>query len=149
MVVSGLFLPKLGKFALVDVAFDNTVVRVLAIYIFLKVRKLDDGIKKNVYGYIVCGILIVVSVWFTKNLVSDIMSGPEQILLYNIEVTKNQGSKGVISLHYYLEGVDSQGTRYKIEISSDDYSKMASSDTLVIKHYKNTRRLYDFEGREE
>ena len=94
-------------------------------------------------------MLIVFSVWFTKDLVLDLLTGTEQVQLHNVDVTKLHGSMGLTSLHYYLEGVDAQGERYKIEINSSDYSKVSASDTLTIRYYRHTRRLYDFGGRDE
>lgn len=141
--IGGLFLPKSGRFALLDVAANNLIVWGIFIYMFLKVRKFSGGIKKNLYIYAVCLFLAVFSLLSTKSLVMDLISGPKVITLNNVNLSKRQGAKGLVSLHYYLNGSDLEGNNHTIEISDRDYTNINRTDTLVITYYENTDRLYD------
>lgn len=142
-LIGGLFLPKSGRFALLDVAVNNLIIWGIFIYIFIKVRKFSGGIKKNLYLYVVCLFLALFSLWSTKDLAMDLISGPKVITLHDVNLSKRQGTKGLVSLHYYLNGSDSKGNNHRIEISGWDYTNINKMDTIVITYYENTNRLYD------
>jgi hypothetical protein len=145
-ILCALFMPKTGKLALLDVAFNSFILWSIALYLFLKVRKLGGGIRKNLYVYAVCLILFLMGAWNAKNLALDLFSGPQEIVLYNVKVSKRQGSKGITSLHYYLDGEDEDGNRLRIEISGDDYTKIGETDNVLLTYYKNAKRLYKLGG---
>lgn len=145
-VIIGLFLPKSGKLALVDVACDSVLLWGIVIYLFLKIKKLSGGLRKNYSLYIVCLGVCIFSGFITKDLVMDLIEGPQRIELYKSEITKLQGVKGMASLHYYLEGEDVEGNSYKLEISADDYANIDASGPVIVNYYKNTERLYDVGG---
>ena len=145
-LIGGLFLPKSGRFALLDVAVDNLIIGGIVVYIFIKVRKFSGGIKQNLYIYAICLFLALFSLWKTKDLAMDLISGPKVITLYNVNLSKLQGTKGLVSLHYYLNGSDLEGNDYRIEISGWDYTNISKPDTLIITYYENTDRLYEMGG---
>jgi hypothetical protein len=144
--IVALFLPKSGRFALLDVAVDNLIIWGIVVYVFLKVRKLSGGIKQNLFVYVVWLFLVLFSLCTTKNFVMDIISGPKAITLYNVNLSMLQGTKGLISLHYYLNGSDSEGKHHRIEISSWDYNNFNRPDSFTITYYENTDRLYEMGG---
>lgn len=144
IVIAGLFLPKSGHLALLDVAFDTILFWAVTIYIVIKVRKIRGRIKENWYIYLLCLLFMVFSLWMTKNVVVDVIKGPQVIELQNIHVSKLQGTKGLSSLHYYMNGEDAEGKAYKIEISGQQYSSMSTRKTAVITYYENTKRFYGF-----
>ena len=141
--IMSLFLPKSGRFALLDVTVDNLIIWGILIYMFLKVRKFSGGIKNNLYLYAVCLFLALFCLWMTKDLAMDLIAGPKVITLYNVKLSKLQGTKGLASLHYYINGSDLEGNDYKIEISGSDYTNINKTDTLVITYYENTDKLYE------
>ncbi len=145
-VVCALFLPKSGKFALLDVAADCIILLGIAIYLFLKIRKLNGGIKKNLYVFVVSLLFALFGLLSTKSMVMDAISGPKEIELHNVHLSKLQGIKGIITLNYYLQGSDSEGKDYEIEISSDVYYHWRKTETIDITYYKNTKRLYELGG---
>lgn len=144
--IGGLCLPKSGQLALLDVAFDNILLWGLAVYLFLKVKKLGNGIRKNLYVYIICAVLGIFGIFSTRNLIMDVILGPKVIELHHVNKSQLQGIKGIAFLHYYLQGNDSEGKKYKIEISADEYMRVGTSQTVVITYYENTKRLYKFGG---
>lgn len=73
----------------------------------------------------------------------DLITGPKVVTLYNSSLSKLQGTKGLSSLHYYLNGQDSEGNNYKIEISGRDYTRIGRQDSITVTYYENTDRLYD------
>ena len=147
-VISGVFMPKAGKLALVDVAIDSINLCGISVYLILKIKKFKIGLRKNIFLYLVCLVFGLSSLWNTKNFVLDLVLGPQKIQLYDIGIEKRQSAKGIIGLHYYLKGTDENGDRHTIEISGSDYNRMKvnTSDSIVFTYYKNTNRLYKLGG---
>lgn len=147
-VISGVFMPKTGKLALVDVAIDGIILWGISVYLILKIKKFKIGLRKNIFLYLVCLVFFLFSLWNTKNFVVDLVLGPQQTQLYDIGIEKRQSAKGIIGLHYYLKGTDENGDRHTIEISGSDYNRMKvnTSDSIVFTYYKNTNRLYKLGG---
>lgn len=147
-VISGVFMPKAGKLALVDVAIDSINLCGISVYLILKIKKFKIGLRKNIFLYLVCLVFCLSSLWNTKNFVLDLVLGPQKTQLYNIGIEKRQSAKGIIGLHYYLKGTDENGDRHTIEISGSDYNRMKvnTSDSIVFTYYKNTNRLYKLGG---
>lgn len=145
IVIAGVFMPKTGKLAMVDVAIDGIILWGIFVYLVLKIKKLKGGIRKNIYLYVVSLVLFLFSLWNTKNLVLDLVSGPKQIQLHDIVIENRQSYRGLIGLHYYLRGTDENGDRHIIEISGSDYNFMKGNtvDTMVLTYYENTDRLYE------
>lgn len=141
-VICGLFLPKSGRMALLDVAFDVMLVWGIVIYLLLKVRKADSSIRKKMYIYIICGFLGVFAIFHTTNIARDVVSGPHTISLGRVTVSQIQGIRGIAFLHYYLNGEDSAGNRYRIEISADEYKQLKTKNVAVVTYYEHTKRLY-------
>lgn len=139
--ITGFLLPKSGRFALVDVAFDNLLIWGIIVYIVLKIRKLDGGVKKNLYVYAVCLCLGLFAMWITKDLVADLIIGPQTVELHDFEKSTRQGGKGLASQHYYLEGNDAEENEYKLEMSGEEYDNMPDENSIVVSYYKNTKRL--------
>lgn len=145
IVIAGVFMPKTGKLAMVDVAIDGIILWGIFVYLVLKIKKLKGCIRKNIYLYVVSLVLVLFSLWNTKNLVFDLVLGPQEIKLYNIGIENRQSYIGIIGLHYYLRGTDENGDRHIIEISGSDYNFMKGNtvDTMVLTYYENTDRLYE------
>lgn len=145
IVIAGVFMPKTGKLAMVDVAIDGIILWGIFVYLVLKIKKLKGGLRKNIYLYVVSLVLFLFSLWNTKNLVFDLVSGPKQIQLHDIGIENRQSYRGLIGLHYYLRGTDENGDRHIIEISGSDYNFMKGNtvDTMVLTYYENTDRLYE------
>lgn len=146
VLLIGLFLPKSGHMALLDVAFDDILIWAIVVYFAIKVRKFTGGIKENWYLYIMCLGLGVFVVFTTTGLIRDFITGPQVIKLENVKLSKLQGAKGLASMHYYLEGTDIGKNEYKIEISGDEYSNLGTVSTIVVTYYENTNRLYEIGG---
>lgn len=149
VVISGVFIPKAGKLALLDVAIDGIILWGIFIYLIMKVKKLKGGLRKNIYLYGICLVLGLFSLWNTNNFVMDLFLGPQQIKLYDIDLESRKSYKGIIGLHYYIRGIDEYGDRKIIQISVNDYNyiKRNTTDTIVFTYYKNTNRLYELGGR--
>ncbi len=147
-VISGVFMPKTGNLALVDIAIDGIILWGISVYLILKIKKFKIGLRKNIFLYLVCLVFCLFSLWNTKNFVLDLVLGPQQIKLYDIGIEKRQNYKGIIGLHYYLKGTDENGNKHTIEISGDDYNyiKVNTTDTIVFTSYINTERLYKLGG---
>ena len=154
-VLLSLFMPKAGELALLHVTFNNFTLWGILIYLVVKVRKFNGGWRKNFYVYLICLFLGIFSIWSTKDLVMDLVSGVQEVELYNVKVSEIQGPKGLILHHYYVDGNDAVGNRYRIEISGNDYEKLNSrynyrnlnsKDSVVLTIYKYTEKLYQIGG---
>ncbi|MBE6052872.1 MAG: hypothetical protein E7212_03005 [Clostridium sartagoforme] len=148
IVIAGVFMPKTGKLAMVDVAIDGIILWGIFIYLILKIKKNKGGLKKNIYLYLVSLVLGFFSLLNTKNFVFDLVLGPQEIKLYDISIENRQSFRGIIGLHYYIRGTDENGDRHIIEISGSDYNFMRGNtvDTMVLTYYENTDRLYELGG---
>ncbi|NLP47086.1 MAG: hypothetical protein GX347_08625 [Epulopiscium sp.] len=143
-----LFAPKAGKLAMVGMAIRVILVWGVFIYLILKTKKIKGGLKENIVIYIACLGIALFALWNTKNFALDLISGPQQMKLYNIEIEKRQNAKGLIGLHYYLRGTDEEGERHIIEITGRDYDYMRknSRDSIEFTCYINTKKLYKLGG---
>ena len=87
VLVVGLLLPKTGPYVLVDEIFDVLLWWLVGLYLvgkMLIMRK--DGTKAQRIGRIVVGIAgIVLCIWTSRNVVVDMMTGPAEALLHNIQ----------------------------------------------------------------
>lgn len=147
LAVGSVFIPKTGKTALIDSFVKLLFLWCIVIYVWIKVLKIKQDIKKVIIVYIICSAVTIFGIWESKNLITDFITGPKEITLYDATVMQYTGNKGFISLHYYLSGYDSEGNRYMIQISSDDYDIIATGkQQITITYYENIKRLYKLGG---
>ena len=143
VLVVGLLLPKTGPYVLVDEIFDVLLWWLVGLYLvgkMLIMRK--DGTKAQRIGRIVVGIAgIVLCIWTSRNVVVDMMTGTEEVILHNIQVSRYQGRAGILSVHYYLWGVDGTGNKVRFEISEDDYYQYKYGGTVKVIYYPKTDRV--------
>lgn len=117
------------------------------LYLGLKLHKGNGGAKQKLLGIIVLLVLLAFGIWSTKNLALDLATGPQEIELHDVEVSKRQGTAGLASLHYYLEGNDAEGNPYRMDISEEDYTNLGATEQLTVSYYENTKRLYALGGK--
>ncbi len=143
-----LFLPKTGKLALLDVAMDTINFLGVVVYLFLKSRKFKGVSRRRIYAYVVFLFLCLFCTWSIWGLAVDLVSGPKVVELHNLELSSRRPNKIYISPRYYVKGVDADGNSYSIEISKSDCTHIATLQSVTIKYYENTTRLYEFEDNE-
>lgn len=143
VVVCSLLLPKSGRLALLDTMFDTLVFYLIAAGVFMKIRKRGGRLRNNWYLYGAVIVLMFLAVWKTAGIARDCMKGPKAIVLNDVTLSELHGTKGSISLHYYMKGTDEYGKKYRIEISGADYYRLNDYGTTVtIMYYENVKRLY-------
>ena len=148
LAVGGLFIPKTGKTALLDSLSEVLFIWCIVVYVWVKTLKIKKNDGKPAIMYVVCVAAVLFSIWLSKDFVMDLVSGPKVTTLSGITVTKHNGSNGIFSLHYYLNGYDPEGNKHMIEISADDYEKISSRREITITYYEHIRRLYKLGGEE-
>ena len=140
--VGGLFIPKTGKTALIDSLAEVLFIWCVVIYGWIKILKIKEKNRKLIFIYIVCVAAVLFGIWMSKDFMTDLISGPKETTLSGVNVTKHSGSNGIFSLHYYLNGYDSEGKKHMIEISSEDYEKIPSMGEITVIYYEHINRLY-------
>lgn len=148
MIFLALFMPKSGNLALFDVAMDTIICWGIVLLIAIGLKE-NRGKKKKVIAIIVGVLFLGFSLWTTKNIVMDFFLGPKKVTLYHTKMSESKGRRGIISQHYYIEGYDSIGNKYKLEVSADEYWNTNLTNEVVVLYYENTKRLYAFGGLDE
>ena len=148
LIVLTIILPPSGKTALLEEFCSVLIIWFGVIYVVWKIVKAQKAEKTSVRlaRMIVIAVCILVGSFFSKNLVTDIFHGPETILLYHPKVSKYQGYQGIISMHYYLSGVDAGGNLYRLKISSKEYETIQrqSLNKIEVEYYEQTDRLVQY-----
>ena len=145
VLLGGKFLlPKSGDLVLLDEVFDVFIVVIILGYIIYKSIYAIKNKPNSKKGFIIFIIILClgVAVFFSKNLILDVINEPSEIRLYDYKVTKRASGR-ILDFQYYVDGEDSNGNRYMMEISSDDANKISrkNSDYVYVKYYKNTERV--------
>lgn len=144
-LVCSLFIPKTGRLALLDVAMDTINLLGVVVYLLLKIRK-SKGVSGNkIYTYVVFLFLGLLCIWSVKNFAIDLVSEPKVVELHNLELSSSRATKVYILSHYYVKGIDPDGDSHRIEISKSDCTYISAVESVTIKYYENTNRLYEIE----
>lgn len=147
-LISGIFIPETGRFVLLKEFFDVLLMFCVA----LALGKALPAIYKSkkyltaVLVTIVCTILCSVTILKSIDTLKDIVSGAETVTLYNCSVEQRTSLKGIWGQHYYLNGIDFDGTKYRFEISGNNYNFLRETDEVTVTCYKNTERIVEFKN---
>ena len=143
-VIIGLFFPKTGELVLLDQFFTILFICMVGAYVICRILHLPEATdtKQKISRTLVMVGCVIAMIWFSSQLLVDVMRGTEQIRLQEVEISKQQGKYGFLSLHYYLMGKDSEGNTERFEISADDYQRYATRKEMTVVYYKYTDRVY-------
>lgn len=143
VIVMNFIIPKTGSLVLLDELCG--VIIFILIGIWAVCRLADKGKKEETIGKVICILIAVISlagaVWLGSKIIRDLAAGPEIIRLTDLKVNHYQGHSGVFSSHYYMIGTDSQGEKFRAEISSRDYTGLYGKESVTIEYYRNTNRI--------
>ena len=115
---------------------------IFSIGLIILIIKLRKENRKNIILFLLITIFIILlGVNAIKELVTiskDIISGAHVIELKNCIITsdKNYGYKHSYFTDYYLEGIDSNGKKYKLQT---DYYTIPNNSTVEVKYFENTQ----------
>ncbi len=145
VILGGDFLlPNSGDLVLLDEIFDVSVIVIILGYVIYRLFKV---IKKNAgYKKIIVIMLIIlcfgICIYFSKNIVLDIINGPTEIELYDYMVSKKMTNR-IVETKYYINGKDEYSNKHIMEISEDDANRISAkySSYVTIVYYKNTKRV--------
>ena len=143
LLLVALCMPKTGRFVLLDELADVLVIWGAFVAIVVWIRRMGKSLRFTQTAWRI-GVIIVgmcIGIWFSGRLVMDMVSGPQKVTLYNIEVSQYRGKSGFISLHYYIQGYEKNGNRMRFEISYNDYSTFQHEDEATIEYYKYSDRV--------
>ena len=143
ILVVGFFLPKTGPNVLVDEVFEILIWWLVELYLLCKILiKRDTGTRTQKKARIVIGLVgILLCMWINKNVVADMMTGTEEVVLHDVEVSRYQGYAGIVAVHYYLTGSDEAGNAVRFEVSEDDYYQYMYGGTVRVTYYPKTDRV--------
>ncbi len=143
VLIIGFILPESGKFALLDEGFKVILIWLICTYAIVSIKRMEKAVNatQKILRIVVIIATIVISIWFSANLVRDIITGSQQVELNDVEVDKLEGRYGIISSHYYLIGNDENGNRVKFKISSNDYYELSGVKSVTVEYYEYTGRV--------
>lgn len=145
VIVAGLFLPKTGPFVMVDEICDVLVIWSVCVYVIVRIIRSKGKYSVSVKAArgIVVAVCVIVGIWFARSVVLDLVSGPESVTLSEIQTRKSR-AHSVFPQHYYLTGKDSRGEALRMEISSEDYTRLSGCSSVTVAYYRNTGRIAGF-----
>lgn len=83
--------------------------------------------------------------YISKNLVLDLISGPKIVNLVSVTTEESFGIFGTISFHHYLCGRDEENwTKYRFDISADEYYELEGEQQVTVLCYPRTERILKF-----
>lgn len=145
-IIAGLIMPKTGPFVLADEICDMAVIWIVCIVIIA--RTVCYSNESSFMGKAVRGVvifpLLAFGIWLTRDVVLDVVSGPETAEFSDLQVSQTQANTGIFSQHYYLEATDDEGERFRFEISGKVDSEIQGRDTIRIEYYRHTERIVRF-----
>lgn len=138
VIAAGLLLPKTGELALLDELCNISVLWIVCVYVVVKVVRNKAAGKALGTGLVI--VCFSLALWFSKDLVLDLLTGPQSVVLSDIQISESQGHTGIFSHHYYLTGSDHHETR-RFEISAKEYSRLKQGASVTVEVYKHTGRI--------
>ena len=155
LALAAALVPETGSAALLNELCQVLMLWLAGVYVMRWVirsfrQKGDSSRRKKGVGAKVTGIAVVViclglGVWFGKDIVLDVIQGPETTVLTDIQVYHAQGYSGIFSNHYTLIGVDDRGEKIQLEISADDYSRLSQGGAVTVRYYRHTGHAQSLE----
>lgn len=140
-----MFLPKAGKYALLDSGITAVICIGVTVYFIVKAVSKKLSFKEGAMTYIIIAVFAVFSVIIAKNVVIDLLIGPQELTLHNIEVYESTSSgKYGTTKSYYFTGYDESGEDYRIDINKEDGYRIVSADKVTFKWYENVKKFYEF-----
>ena len=147
VIVAGLLMPKTGPLVAVDELCNAVVIWTVCIYVIVRMirRKGSFSTAAKAVRGLVAAACLAIGIWFSRDIVLDLASGPETVSLADVHVSSSQGRSGVTSRHYYLTGTDHQGERIRLEISGEDYTRLDGAGSVTVEYYRHTGRVVRYE----
>lgn len=145
-IFASCFMPKTGKLVLLDEVFKVLLLWLASGYIIVKIiiSQNMQSMPQKVARIMVIIACSVVSLWCAKSVVLDMINGTKEVTMSDCTVSMLQGKSGIISRHYYLEGMDENGKRMKMEISAKDYTALLHKESVRVEYYCYTDRITEF-----
>lgn len=75
---------------------------------------------------------------------ADMTQGSRHTVLYNCEVQRRMGIKGIFSLRYTLQGEDEAGNRCRLALSGSHAQALDGARTVTVEYYAHTKRVVSF-----
>lgn len=147
-LLSSIFIPETGQLVLLKEFFTVLLMIILAVAMGKSLPSVFKSKKhlKSILVIFVFVILCFVAVFKTADIFKDIIAGTETITLYNCSIDRSPSIKFIWRQHYYLRGLDSNGTAYRFRISGNDYNNLKETDEVTVSCYKNTQRIVEFKN---
>ena len=143
VIVMNFIIPKTGPLVLLDELCGAAIFILIGIWAVCRLA--DKGKKEETIGKVICILIAVISlagaVWLGSKIICDLAAGPEIIRLTDLKVNHYQGHSGVFSSHYYMIGTDSQGEKFRAEISGKDYMELSGDNSVTVMYYRHTDRI--------
>ena len=145
VIVMNFVIPKTGSLVLLDELCGVAIFVIIGIWAVCRLA--DKGKKEETIGKVICiliaAISLITAVWLGSKIIRDLSAGPETVILTDLQVNHYQGHSGIFSSHYYMIGTDSQGEKFRAEISGRDYTELSGEDRVTITYYRYTDRILD------
>ncbi len=104
--------------------------------------------RRNLKGILWTGLVLIFFGWCVtsniKDIVLDMVSGTETVVLYNCQAAKQSSYKGIVGLHYYLNGENMEGEKYRLEISGNACEELEGRSTVTVTCYKHVGRVVSY-----
>lgn len=143
VIVMNFVIPKTGSLVLLDELCGVAIFVIIGIWAVCRLA--DKGKKEETIGKVICiliaAISLITAVWLGSKIIRDLSAGPETVRLTDLQVNHYQGHSGIFSSHYYMIGTDSQGEKFRAEISGRDYSGLSGKESVTVEYYRNTNRI--------
>lgn len=146
-VAGMVFVPASGSLALVNELASGVTFFACAVWLVKVALMLFKSGKKKDLLTIVCAAVVLFCLFggIVFKTVADTAQGTQQTVLYQCDVSRSAGTKGIFSLRYTLRGVDAAGKSYRFPISGADAQDLEGVQTVSIEYYEHSKRIVAFQ----
>lgn len=143
-VIGSLLLPDVGTRVLLDELCSVIIILAVGLWLLrVLVMLLRSAAKKKDLVIIAAVMLLCLGagVGAAKDLILDLMQGPQIIMLTDCDTDSRSTSRGIIGLRYYLTGWDENGERHRFRITGSISKELSRKETWTIECYEHTGRF--------
>jgi len=143
-LLGGILLPVTGELVLLDELCAGIMLLGSGLWCVKFVISMSKSGKDFLWSSLLVALFLIVSVVISKDAIHDIIDGRKAVNLYDCYVEKQETSKGITSLDYYLIGETKAGESYRFEISGSDYQRLESVSEVTVTGYLNSERIISY-----
>ena len=145
-LIATFYIPAVGDLVICEEAINAGILLFVSLLAGIHILANQKGIVKykKITPFVVSVVIFgLVGSYNALQVLSDVEAGPRDVSLNMCISYNRQGIYGIISQHYFTEGIDEAGNvqSYEIDKATFYYIKDKPGYSIEFKGYDNTKRI--------